>query len=736
VLKRILLAGVALVALASPAHADPLSALIATISTAAASFGSAITGALAALGISGSTLLTIGFNLITSLLFQPKGPKPQDVQGVIRQSVPVRTRHYGLRRLGGALLFIETHRGNLYQVIALGQGEFDGFEEFIVDNRTVTLTAEGYVNSLPYMSNDTDPPSIPGGGYILRILSRNGTEDQTAFDMLVEKFPTIWTADHRNRGIANAMLYARGVGQQSFSRNYPNRIPILNAIARTSKLYDPRQAGQIIDDPSTWAYTAPALSGGTAFSAAPGRNLALQLADYLRADDGMQNPAALIDWESVATAANVCDEVVTTKAGGTIARYHGGLSYMLSAEPRDVISRFLQAMDGRLYLTPAGKIGMMAGAWIEPTVTIRHSAIIMHELTDGSGPLREANEIIVKYVDAEAQFAEVSCDPWRDEADITATGAVKTMPVEAYEVESHNHARRIAKLAARRASPRWQGTIVADLSAMEAWDQRWIRIQEDDLGIDETFEVQGITLDIDEMTVTLKVISFDATAYDFDPATEEGTAPTRPEALEEEAIPTPANVTAQVEQQSVNASVSVAVITLSWDAPEEESLVADAQISVSGSGVWTNLVVNATNDEAVSGPLVDGEDYDVRVRFRSAQGTTGPWVTITGLTAVADAVAPGVPTALSVVAGSVAKTAKVRWTGPASANLSYFNIYQNTTNTPGTATDIGTVYGLPLDAREFQTAVLATGTYYFWVTSVNGSGVESARTAAGSIVIP
>jgi hypothetical protein len=730
-MKRILLAGVALLALTAPAAADPiLTPLIASIATGLSAAGTAISGALAALGISGSTLFTIGFNLVTSLLFAPKGPKPQDVQGVIRQSVPPRARHYGVRRLGGSLLFIETVRGGLYQVIAFGQGVFDGFEEFIIDNRTVTLDGDGYVTSEPYEANANGP--------FVQIKAQTGTDDQTAHALLVEKFPTIWSADHRNRGIANAMLYARRLGASAFSKKYPNRIPLLNAIARTSKLYDPRRPGMSQSDSSTWAFTDTALDGGTIYSASPGTNIALQLADYLTHSDGMQVPADLIDWDSVATAADVCDEVLTNKVGGSVARYHGGLSYALTAEPKDIISRFLQAMDGRLYLKPNGTIAMLAGTWIEPTVTIANGDIISYEMSDGSGPLREANEVIVKYVNGSAQFIEMSCDPWRDDDDIALTGAVKSLPVEAYEVENHNHARRLAKIIALRSSPRWQGTIVTNLVGMQALDQRFITVQIDDLEIDDTFEVQGITVDIDAMTVTMRVIAFGPEAYEFDAVAEEGTEPTPPELLEEDAVETPTNLDVSVEQREVAGGVTVAVIVATWDEPEDDGLTAQAQIAPSGTEAWISMSVDNGVSRAESGTnLVDGADYDIRVRFRGEEGTVSEWVEVTGITAIADPVAPAVPTDLSVGAGDDPNTALVEWTNPTSENVRYSDIYTSTTNDSAGATDVGSVYGFPGEARAYQSAALATATtHYFWVASVNASGVASARTYAGSITIP
>jgi len=109
----------------------------------------AVLGTAAALTALGTVLsgvigvgLSIGLSYAANALFgqKPSSPRPQDVSGVIRQSVSARTRHYGRVRAGGSVVFVETEMGNLHQVIVYGEGLIDAYERFYIDNTVYTLS--------------------------------------------------------------------------------------------------------------------------------------------------------------------------------------------------------------------------------------------------------------------------------------------------------------------------------------------------------------------------------------------------------------------------------------------------------------------------------------------------------------------------------------------------------------------------------------------------------------------
>lgn len=579
------------------------------------SFGTLVAASQTIIGVG----LSVGLNLLSGALNRPRSPKPEDVQNILRQSVTVRTRHYGRVRVGGSLAFIETADGDLYQIIVHGQGPIDAYEQVFIDNRPVSLDGGGGVTTAPY--NPT----------IQVIESYLGATSQTAIATIVSDFPTLWSSDHRLRGLACSMFKAGIVDQDEVMDIYPNRIPALNRVIRGALVYDPR------DMSTAW-------SG----------NAALIMRDYLTHADGMQLPSSLIDDTMFGTAANVCDESVAVKAGGTIPRYAIGLSYNLDADPIDVITRIIAATDGRLFITSEGKVGFSVGKWATPTVTIDDAAghIIDYEMSDGAGPFTLCNEVIVKYTHVEAGYKEVTCDPWRDETSIGDLGEVRSDSPELYEIQHHNHARRIAKIMQKRSAPRWQGTIVTTLHGLNAWDQRWINLKISDLEIDGTFEIAAPpAIDTQTMTMSFQVQSIDAGIYDFDAATEEGTAPANPDALTAAAIPAPTGVATsavkvvlgtltfedsvfnpvteenEIDEQEQDIEAYVARIV--WNAPPRKGLTAEVQYSLDGS-TWTGLSVGAETRRADTPPMQRGSMVWLRVRFR-AVGAASSWVTGTAV---------------------------------------------------------------------------------------------------------
>lgn len=580
-----------------------------------------IVGALGVTGV-GATILTgviniglsFGFSYVSSLLNKPKTPRPEDVQGLIRQSVAPRYRHYGRVRVGGAIIFIETKNGALYQLIAHGQGPIDGFEQTYLDNRPVELEAgiDGGVTTEPY-----DPA-------FQIIDSQIGDASIYGFGRLEVDFSSIWNSSYQVKGIAASLLYTATVAAEKSNETYPNRIPFLSRVIRGAKCYDPR-------------------NGSTVWT----RNAGLIMRDYLTHADGMNLPSSLIDDDLIGTAANDSAQAVPIKAGGTIERYAIGLSYSFDEEPINVIGRIIGATDGRLYITPAGKIGFEVGKWVEPTVRLTDAHIIEYELTDGGGPFTEANEVIVRYTHTDVGYKEATSDPWRDLDSIGQYGRL-SRTIESFEIQHHNHARRITKINQRRSAPRWRGTVLFTLAALDAWDKRFIELAIADLDVDDDFEIVGPpAIDTANMTVALEVQSASASTWAFNAATEEGDGPTVPEELEEEEIPAPTGVITAAVQKKLSEvefedtvfdpgsgentsdnqvkDVYIYVAQIKWSAAPRAGLDAVAEYSTDGVD-WNGLSVAKDGKQAETPPMDRPSTVRMRVRFRTPGGTVSNWI--------------------------------------------------------------------------------------------------------------
>lgn len=568
-----------------------------------------------------SAAISFGLNLLLGLL--NKGPKPEDVKGVYKQSAAARMRHLGRVMTGGYLVFLESQNGNLHQISVFGIGPVEGgYDGWFIDNTPVTLGAGLDIGP---SGGDFWAQEEPYSGRAHYIEPRLGAVSQAAFPVLVEYFPEIWTSAHQLNRLACAHIMQAAVDQEDFSKVYKGQVSVIQNIARYGRCYDPRN--------DTNGFT---------------RNWALITREYLRSPDGARIANSMIDLDLVGIAADISDEELPLKDGGTEPRYAIGVSYSLDAEPKSVIERLMQAGDGRMHLTQEGKIGITAGKWVEPTVHIEDKHIIDIELRDGAGPMSDANEVIVKFTYPEARYSDATCDPWRDEAAISEQGQVRSVTAEAYEIQSHAHARRLAKIIFDKHTPRYQGTVVTTLKGLECYDQRWIYLSCADFGIpfDEPlpFEISEWALNVDNMTVVMTIQSVNPARYDWDAETEEGTAPSIPEEIEQEPIAAPLGVTGEAEYVTIGdveievpdpedpeatititAPVKGYVINLAMTVPNRPDLRAEFQIQSSSSSTWQGVPVTEGQFETRSPPVERGGSYAIRGRYKAIGGGGSPW---------------------------------------------------------------------------------------------------------------
>jgi hypothetical protein len=134
-------------------------------------------------------------------------------------------------------------------------------------------------------------------------------------------------------------------------------------------------------------------------------------------------------------------------------------------------------------------------------------------------------------------------------------------------------------------------------------------------------------------------------------------------------------------------------------------------------------------DGLAQSPIVDeGIDYDVQIRTRSPSGTSGDWSPFVTLNATADISAP------DQVDNLVVNSGLISWDQPASLNSIAARVYVNSINDFVTSTLVATIYGSPGVGKTF-TVTDTPGTYYYFVTAINGSDAESISSDTGAVVV-
>ena len=243
---------------------------------------------------------------------------------------------YGQRRIGGAVFFsgvvgsVENPRKNkfLWIGVVFGGHEFEGFgQTYLNDTR---IDDDRYVNDAVFYQQ-----------FYL------GSNTQAADATLLFDFPDELTTDFRLKGLAYGLFKFKYIMEPPI---WVNGIPNVSVVAEGRKIGDPRNG----------------------WSASYSNNSALVLADYLMADFGLRVPREKIDENALIAAANICDEDVPLKDGGTQKRYTTDGVFDRGDKPIDVVEQLKSAMVGEV-VYQKGIYFIHAGAYQAPTLHLDES---------------------------------------------------------------------------------------------------------------------------------------------------------------------------------------------------------------------------------------------------------------------------------------------------------------------------------------------------------------------------
>ena len=401
-----------------------------------------------------SALINIALAKAAQMLIgKPKVPRSaQDVE--YSGTVEPRRIIYGEMLVGGMNVIPPLCSGSnndfLHQVIALAGHECNSLGQVYFNREALgTITA---------ITNSADDGKVTTGRYSNRAWVRRyaGTESQTVDYKLTTAFPSQWTASHRGRDVAYVAL--------TFEFNedtYRQGKPEVTILVQGKKVYDPRLDGtrvggagsHRVTDRTTWTYST---------------NPALCLADYLIDNRlGMGEDASRIDYDLVADAADVCDEIVTVPSPtSTQKRYT--CNVVLSATDRfeDNIEILAQAMSGVCYYS-GGKWRMFPGAWQTPSFTLG-----VDHLVEGGIRLvtafpyeRRHNSVRGKYISPDRNWQQIEFRAVVNQSYVTADGEQTWLDVDFAATTNEYEAQRHAILLNRRSRLRQSATLRCNMAA-------------------------------------------------------------------------------------------------------------------------------------------------------------------------------------------------------------------------------------------------------------------------------
>ncbi len=680
----------------------PLGAAI-TAALLGSAFAATTAGAIVA-GVA-TTILSSALSFGLSAIFAKKPKvKQSDIGQDFQQTAGGVRFHYGRVLMGAACRLFWGHdgAGKLYKLVVYGSDGVSSINNVWLDGEPVTINGSNMVTDEKYQSKV---------GSHAKIITTLGADDQTVITELNTAFPTEWTTDHRARGHAlmyGEFLFAKG---SQLSSMYPRADAPEFAIDGNGKaILDPR------DD-------------STAFS----ENPALQTYDYLQTDHGGGFATSELAAAEFEDAADDCDDSITLKAGGTEDRYRCALTVDETEERSTIIGRLLSSMAGSLRTRPDGLIGIRAGKWRTPTVTIELQDIVSIGSADADDTRTSYSKRVSTFLDPTARFTETTTTPFEDATLVARLGSI-TETGQRLEVPSGTQCARLDKIKMAFDNPERKVTLTLKFIGLRLMDEENCYLNIPDRGYtNEPMWVDSwSTEDFLYFTVTLRTA--DPTAFDWVAATEE---PEQPLSLtlpgQTGGVATLTGLTISVERGTVGGQ-DVPRIVATWTADTRYEAVC--QISPAGDDDWENMNVQASGNRAAINILDETVDYDVRAFWSvDASRTTAPDQAGTGTEAqqddievVASATAPNAPVVVtSTTDGSFVHT--VTFTPDAGANYTR-TIARQTGTTPELGEDFASggdnsiSFNLNADTNDYE------------IVSYNPSGVASAATSLGSLTGP
>jgi hypothetical protein len=669
--------------------------------------GPGLVGAIGFTGVAYASLaigygVTLGAAYLLQRALMPKVqaptvPKPEDGRYNIKQAVPSPWICLGRSHGGGHYLTLLEYNGVAYHVICMAVHRIKGYQKFRLHDQDATLDGGGVV---------TSPTHFEGK---VKILSRRGLDAETAYAPMVSVFggSSVWTNDHRGDGLATFMMSAESSTAENYQKTYPHQMPQPAAtLEGHDRIYDPRTA--------TYGYT---------------ENLALFRLWHLTSPYGGKlklSDMHLPDW---IVAANVCDQAVTNRTGGSEPRYHGGFRFPANADPVAVGFTIDQAAELVVYERADGLVGVHAGQMTTPTVTVNtrdiKSIIFQPNRKKASSVLAVRGQWTNPAEEYVTTDAAIYGDPYIDD------GTDHTKTVANPAVQRHNHIQRLQKLAYIRARAQ-RVAVVCDYRTCKAVVRsRFVTVNHPPKMVNARVEIIGRPkVSLASMTVAFEGMIVPTTLYDFNAATEEGIPGASVVPAPVTTIPVPTGFDVTISQEAVSGGALAAFGVGTWTA--SPAFVYEMQWEPSAGGTKQSAYTDAGAATVRSSYLADGVEY--RFRLRAWGGlSSGEWTSYVTRTATADPTPPGIVTGVSRTGGAGQVT--INWTAPNSANYVGAKIYRNTTNSFGTATLVVTEYGAPSAADSYINSGLAAGTYYFWVVAVNGSGVGATEQPTGSVTV-
>ena len=512
-------------------------------------------------------------------------------KALIRSPVADRSIIYGTVRKGGAIVHAETLNNNadLYMVIALCGHEVNSIGSVFFNDTEIQsghLDGSGNVNTGTFNGK-------------AQIIKHTGSSTQTV-DTVLDGASTVWTSDHRLRGIAYLMVkltYDVDV--------YPNGIPNISAVIEGKKIYNV----------STTA---------TAYS----NNPANVIYDYLRSSDGFGASASEIDTTTFAQAYADCNDSISI-TGGTQSRYTCNGVILLNRKPVEVIEDLISSCAGTLTFQQ-GKFKLKVGKATSSTRTLTDDDFA-GDLKIATRPKRSQlyNKVKGTFIDADTNFSIKEFNTQESSSYQTSDGETIINEIELPFTTNAVEAQRLALIVLKQSRQMMTLEIMLKPEHLDLGVGDVIAITNTKLGFTaKKFYILAYTLNAD-LSVSIVAQEYADAVFDFSAGSEQVTLATA-SAI---SLPSPTSVTAPSSITTSDGLTSsndgiISVDLTATIAEPTEAFIGQYELEYKKSTDSTYIFAGrSSNNTFIISNVEDGVTYNLRGKIINTIGVSSSYVT-------------------------------------------------------------------------------------------------------------
>ena len=330
--------------------------------------------------------------------------------------------------------------------------------------------------------------------------------------------------------------------------------------------------------------------------------------------------------------------------------------------------------------------------------------------------------VVVNYMSPDHSYTKQPCAPWKNPAFYDPAREPNFLFVDILACQNHNQASRLAKGIGGREQARNRAALGTTVKGILAKPERAIDLTYDAV-FDGPHEIVGpVEEGAEGAACTMAVVPLASDRWTLNPG-EEGAPPAPTPELEiDEGLPDAAGVV--LTSQSIQTDSGQAVrMRAVFDVPARDDIFFRFRYAPTGTFAFEYFTVDMDELQAYSALVADGTTYDVQWKTVTSSGSKGTeWSDIETITVTANSTPPAALVSASATGGT--GEAVMAWTTANDPNQRAVEIRRGTTTTRGDATLISTIITPANTAGGATDSGLTAGTYYYWMTPINGSNVS------------